>query len=212
MTTKKLCELSEEERNEYCKVLRRQPPIKVTDLSSEELAAIMDNTRKTIKTVNPGEPCSRGHPWADRMVVIDKGKKALRCRSCIQESSRKSFEKTPTEILKERNFRPAARLRRFDLHLRRTHGIDYKEWLRMWYAQNGKCATCCRLFPLDDMGNPKFGPDVHVDHDHHTNQIRELLCFPCNRMIGTLEHEIAPKLLEYLLKHGSTLGKAVDLM
>lgn len=69
---------------------------------------------------------------------------------------------------------------------------DYDKWLA---EQGGKCAVCCR--------EPSLGRGLHVDHDHKTGKIRELLCTNCNLTLG-LVHD-SPSwlrmLARYLEKH-----------
>lgn len=48
---------------------------------------------------------------------------------------------------------------------------QYGERIR---SQDGKCAICGRI--------PSY--KLRVDHDHHTNQVRQLLCQKCNLALG----------------------------
>lgn len=43
-------------------------------------------------------------------------------------------------------------------------------------------------------------PSSQIDHSHRTNEIRGVLCFPCNVFLGRLEKNLAmlPKYLNYL--------------
>lgn len=53
--------------------------------------------------------------------------------------------------------------------------------------QNGLCAIC------------RVKPCLHVDHDHATGRVRELLCPGCNLKLGILEAaEWREKALAYL--------------
>lgn len=64
-----------------------------------------------------------------------------------------------------------------DLRLAR-HGLTGVDFFAMLEVQEGKCAIC---------GSTKSGGRAHrllVDHDHTTNQVRDLLCNPCNVMLG----------------------------
>lgn len=43
---------------------------------------------------------------------------------------------------------------------------------------------------------------LSMDHDHETNEVRELLCFTCNLQLGYIEDlEFVEKAMKYLLKH-----------
>lgn len=58
--------------------------------------------------------------------------------------------------------------------------------------QDGKCAICHRPTA-----------NLHIDHDHARDQVRELLCGSCNRMIGLAGEsvEVLARAIEYLGKH-----------
>lgn len=62
-----------------------------------------------------------------------------------------------------------------------------------WKAakQGGKCAVCGEVRKLV------------VDHDHATNKVRELLCYPCNTGIGNLRDsaDVLDAAARYLRKH-----------
>ena len=48
-----------------------------------------------------------------------------------------------------------------------------------------------------------FKRRLHVDHDHKTGSIRQLLCVDCNHMLGRSKDNtsILSKAIEYLNKH-----------
>ena len=62
-------------------------------------------------------------------------------------------------------------------HLRRRYGITAEEADVMFEAQGGLCAIC------------RTAPAVHVDHDHDTSELRELLCFNCNGGLGQFKDD-----------------------
>ncbi|MPQ99636.1 endonuclease [Modestobacter sp. I12A-02628] len=57
-------------------------------------------------------------------------------------------------------------------HLTRRYGITAEEADAMSAQQDGRCAIC------------RTAPAAHVDHDHETGRVRELLCFGCNGGLG----------------------------
>lgn len=65
---------------------------------------------------------------------------------------------------------------------------------RMYLVQQGKCAICLGDFP--------DSKSIHVDHNHVTGQVRELLCVNCNRGIGSFRDNtlLLSKAIEYLDK------------
>lgn len=79
--------------------------------------------------------------------------------------------------------------------LLRKYGLSVEERDKILESQNYKCAICGKL----STPNKK----LHVDHNHKTNQVRELLCFSCNSIIG-LSHEnieTLQSIINYLNKH-----------
>lgn len=61
-----------------------------------------------------------------------------------------------------------------DLLLRKKYGISTKERNRLLRAQGYRCAGC---------RNKKEG-HWHTDHCHRTQQVRGVLCRPCNLALG----------------------------
>ncbi len=85
----------------------------------------------------------------------------------------------------------------FAAALKHKYGITVEEYARMYYGQNCACASCKSFLDLD---RKKY---VCIDHDHDTNQIRGLLCAPCNKALGVAEESV-PRLLSmvsYLEAH-----------
>jgi len=66
----------------------------------------------------------------------------------------------------------------------------------MYKAQNGLCAACGGL------PNGKYNKFC-VDHDHETNEVRQLLCDECNRALGAVHDDPGRmrKLAEYIERH-----------
>jgi hypothetical protein len=61
--------------------------------------------------------------------------------------------------------------------LNAKYGLTPEGFDQLLAEQHGACAVCGR----------KMGQDLHVDHDHKTNEVRGLLCGSCNRGIGLLQ-------------------------
>ena len=58
--------------------------------------------------------------------------------------------------------------------LLQAYGLDDRRYEEMYREQNGRCAICGRV---DERR-------LSVDHDHHTNTLRRLLCRQCNLGLG----------------------------
>ncbi len=66
-----------------------------------------------------------------------------------------------------------------------------KEFDKLLWLQNGKCAVCLNSF---------VGRTIHVDHDHKTHKVRGLLCFVCNRFrVAKSTIEYAESVYRYLV-------------
>jgi hypothetical protein len=68
-------------------------------------------------------------------------------------------------------------------------------YYKMLLEQKGLCAICHR---------PETGGRLlSLDHNHKTNQVRQLLCRCCNKMIGCAyeDETILMAAIEYLRKH-----------
>lgn len=77
--------------------------------------------------------------------------------------------------------------------LRKKYDLTLSQYKTMLASQNTKCAICGALqFDL------KYR--LCVDHDHETGEVRQLLCKPCNLVIGNCKENvnILSKAIEYL--------------
>ena len=79
------------------------------------------------------------------------------------------------------------------------YGLTPAAYEEMWRAQGGLCAICYQ----PATGAVRAGSKLHVDHDHGTGEVRDLLCNSCNRMVGYAHDD--PALLraaaEYIEAH-----------
>ncbi|MGY1702258.1 endonuclease VII domain-containing protein [Geodermatophilus sp. SYSU D00766] len=76
-------------------------------------------------------------------------------------------------------------------HLQRRYGITAEEADAMLAAQKGRCAVC------------RTAPAAHVDHDHATGRVRQLLCFNCNGGLGQFRDDpaVLRAAAEYVERH-----------
>jgi hypothetical protein len=85
-------------------------------------------------------------------------------------------------------------------HLKNLYGLSDDQVKAMVIAQNGVCAICGR--PETVIIKGKLMP-LHVDHDHVTGKVRELLCSKCNTGLGNAEENTdrLRAMIAYLEKH-----------
>lgn len=91
-----------------------------------------------------------------------------------------------------------------DLNRKRDFGVSPMQLAFLFELQGNRCAVCGE--PLGE------GKDVHVDHDHRTNEVRGLLCGQCNKGLGHMRDdvEIMRKAIEYLSKPAPSLPQRVE--
>lgn len=95
-------------------------------------------------------------------------------------------------------------LRNRNKHMKRVYGITYLQYKDLFESQGGKCKICERQ--LDEQpqqtkrGGRRSGGEPVIDHCHHTDKVRGILCFHCNVALGHVNDsvDILSKMLEYL--------------
>ncbi len=75
-----------------------------------------------------------------------------------------------------------------DVSLQSRYGIGLEDYEAMYTSQEGRCAICGNSFP-----------QLHVDHDHDTQEVRGLLCRVCN--IGLGHFKDSPSLLARAVRY-----------
>lgn len=73
-------------------------------------------------------------------------------------------------------------------HLKQRYGITIEDYDRMLKEQGGRCKICqtpgVKSIILGDRHNRYHR--LYIDHDHETGEIRGLLCYHCNIVLGHL--------------------------
>ena len=84
---------------------------------------------------------------------------------------------------------------------RRLYGLTEAEYDAQSEFQNDRCAVCGEQNPLRSDGTRLR---LAVDHDHISNETRELLCDRCNKVLGFVRdsRKLLLQLAEYLQRHG----------
>lgn len=73
--------------------------------------------------------------------------------------------------------------RRVFARLKKKYNLEAHEYDRMYKAQKGMCKICG-----EHQSNLKT--KLHVDHCHVTKKVRGLLCFNCNRGLGSFRDNV----------------------
>lgn len=104
---------------------------------------------------------------------------------------------------KRRHIPESAQRRR----MRFRYGLEPEQYAQMFEDQQNKCAVCNK-----ENGDTK-GTKLYVDHDHRTNQVRQLLCASCNTIAGTFEADVERtfSVMKYLRKHKSGALAVLEL-
>lgn len=84
-----------------------------------------------------------------------------------------------------------------DRDLKKSFGISFEEYQKMWENQNGLCAICGKPESHIRLGKLTM---LRVDHNHKTGEIRALLCNSCNAGLGFFQDssELLDVASEYL--------------
>jgi len=119
-------------------------------------------------------------------------------RRMRRKKSDKTYYGTPAykEAYKKYRISDKAKLRSQNHHLQAIYGITIEDKCRMWEEQKGLCGLCNRALP-EEINK------CHLDHNHSTGQIRQLLHHRCNMVLGLFEKDpdFITKVFEYLDKY-----------
>ncbi len=83
--------------------------------------------------------------------------------------------------------------------IKKKHGLDYEEYMRMHLAQNGRCKICRKEETRKSRTEGNI-TRLAVDHCHATGKIRGLLCHECNTGLGKFGDDL------------DRLGAAIDYL
>lgn len=122
------------------------------------------------------------------------------CKACIAQknreyraANREKFKARDREYYQKNKEKSRAYFRL------RNYGITPEEYDKKVDEQGGGCFICGEK--PTGTGNRSM---LHVDHDHDSGQVRDLLCGNCNTSIGTIREnpETARKMADYLERWG----------
>lgn len=121
------------------------------------------------------------------------------CKECNRLRLREYFLNNKIKVNQQRRdnrkkWSPEFKLKYQVLNVER-YGILYSDYLQMLENCNNKCVICHRDFDRSTRTNTP-----HIDHDHKTGKIRDLLCGKCNSILGYCNDniEILQRAVSYL--------------
>jgi len=126
-----------------------------------------------------------------------KSGKGPGCKKCKRLSNAKWKLKNRDRVNKLANARRKKNPQKYrELFLKRTYGIDLKQYEDLLNEQNGVCFICLKT-------NNKR--NLFVDHCHKTGIIRGLLCSKCNFGIGHFKDsmKIMNSAIKYIEKYAN---------
>jgi hypothetical protein len=147
--------------------------------------------------------CKRGHEFTQDNIYVSKGEKH-HCRQCRKERHLANpivYDAATYDAKRAKGYREKFHHKNFDANrkywLRKSYGLTLEEFQSMWDQQNGKCAICGK--------DLVFGKETHVDHDHDSDVVRDLLCNFCNLGLGQFKDnpDILEKAASYLRRHNA---------
>jgi hypothetical protein len=82
-------------------------------------------------------------------------------------------------------------------NLKKLYGMTIEDYNSMFEKQNGQCAICGKAYK----------GTLHIDHNHRTGKIRELLCPACNYLVSVVEDiTLLLKIQNYIAKHDDSVS------
>lgn len=117
------------------------------------------------------------------------------CRKCRQERGDEFHRghrqcKECHEVGQQERNRQRPAIRRW-IRLKHLYNLTRESFAKLWENQSGKCAVCSVELTKPD-----------VDHCHHCEAVRGLLCHRCNVLCGHLEdRQHVMQAIQYLDKH-----------
>lgn len=146
------------------------------------------------KAENLCKECKAANDKAYRLKNLDKQKqwnKAKYAKLSSKEKNEMSKKQharqrelyTPEELKEQQYFR----------HTKHKYGVTEEMFFEMLEDQENQCKVCeCHI----DRSN------INIDHNHETGEVRALLCYNCNALLG--KSNDSPKLLKAALEYLET--------
>lgn len=134
-----------------------------------------------------GDFCSAcGTELTNFTVKVKAGHVQKKCKTCWK----KHHESLPSRTKKARKAQ----------YVQWKFGISIEEYNKKLEIQLHGCAICKQ--PCNT------GRQLAIDHNHQTNQIRDLLCYRCNTVLGLIneDEDLLIEIIEYLKRHSTEVA------
>lgn len=146
-------------------------------------------------------PC----PKCDIGSISSKNKSGM-CQKCYRKWYIAQPERNAWFAEYARGWRARNQHRKIELnrksYYKKEYGISPQVFDDILNLQGGRCAICCETI--------KSKP--HLDHDHETGKIRQILCIGCNTMLGRVERVGVHIVAEYIRRHKEHARQLSPLM
>jgi hypothetical protein len=126
-----------------------------------------------------------------------------RTRNCLQNACKNCQRNLADQWIKKNHDKELMRRRQYYIdnkaqvkksaeksRLKRKYNLTFEQVESMRLEQQNLCAIC------------KIEPAEHIDHNHITNEVRQLLCNNCNSLLGMAKEniDILRSAVDYILK------------
>jgi len=147
------------------------------------------NTLHTCKGCNKKLDASEFY-WKTQKHTQRVYKHSSFCRGCYQ-ISRRAYQQSYMRTYNKSDYCPEKR----EESRVKSYGLTLEDYDNLLKNQGGGCAICGSKTPK----TPRNGRFC-VDHNHETNEIRGLLCAPCNRGLGLFgdSPQVLSRAVQYL--------------
>ncbi len=124
--------------------------------------------------------CKRGHPRTAENIYKNDN-----CRPCALERVSNKWLTDPVyrekQLVNSRRYQKSLRWK--ERMLKRDYGLSLNDYQEMHRKQNGCCLIC-------GISEESLKRPLNIDHNHHTNKVRGLLCCNCNTALGLFKENI----------------------
>jgi hypothetical protein len=154
--------------------------------------ATSTRVQRGTRTSELAQPCvtCKEVKSAVAFATREGGRRQSQCRACKNARRRDRRRENPERTKRENR----------STNIRRHRGMTEALFDRMFVEQQGRCGMCSQSMRAD---GKKCASSAHIDHNHTTGKVRELLCHRCNTGFGLFDEdvEVLSMAIAYALRH-----------